>query len=97
MAACALVGRIANELSREADGEKDMVLCRAAMVLEELAEWLYAHANPNLVKAADAIGDRLYVLLGDAVATGLPLEDLFIEVHRSTMSKLSSVHCGDSY
>jgi predicted HAD superfamily Cof-like phosphohydrolase len=94
LAACALVGRIAKELSRGADGEKDMVLCRAAMVLEELAEWLYAHANPDLVKAADAIDDRFYVLLGDAVATGLPLEALFEVVHTSNMTKLGAVHTG---
>jgi predicted HAD superfamily Cof-like phosphohydrolase len=72
LAAAVLVGRLANELVRESDGEKDLVLCRAAMTLEELAEWLRAHAQQDLTAAADAIGDRLYLLLGDGVASGLP-------------------------
>ena len=94
LGATVLVGRLAKELARSADGEKDVVLCRAAMVLEELAEWLFACANSNLVDVADALGDRFYLLLGDAVATGLPLADLFQEIHRSNMSKLAAVHTG---
>ncbi len=64
------------------------------MELEELAEWLLAHGNSNLVGVADAIGDRFYLLLGDTVATGLPLEELFKAVHVSNMSKLAAVHTG---
>jgi predicted HAD superfamily Cof-like phosphohydrolase len=60
---------------------------RALMAIEELAEWLEAHIEGDLVAAADAVGDRLYVLLGDAVATGLPLERVFEEVHRSNVTK----------
>lgn len=60
---------------------------RLAMELEELAEWTEAHAEGNLVEAADAWGDRLYVLLGDAVAAGLPAQAIFDEVHRSNMTK----------
>ncbi len=94
LGATVLVRRLAKELARSADGEKDVVLCRAAMVLEELSEWLFACANSNLVDVADALGDRFYLLLGDAVATGLPLADLFQEIHRSNMSKLPAVHTG---
>jgi predicted HAD superfamily Cof-like phosphohydrolase len=64
------------------------------MMLEELREWLFAHANSNLVDAADALADRFYLLLGDAVATGLPLADLFQEVHKSNMGKLAGVRTG---
>lgn len=60
---------------------------RAVMAVEELAEWIEAHAEGDLVSAADALGDRLYVLLGDAVATGLPAGEIFDEVHRSNMTK----------
>lgn len=88
------VGKLAKEFAEIADGDKDLLLCRAAMELEELSEWLLAHAQANLVNAADALGDRLYLLLGDAVATGLPLGDLFLAVHESNMSKLSTVHTG---
>jgi len=55
--------------------------------LEELAEWIQAHANDNLVAAADAWADRAYVLFGDAVAAGLPAATLFAEVHRSNLTK----------
>ncbi len=89
-----LVSRLGKQLLQAADGDKDIVICRAAMVLEELAEWLQAHANSNVVGAADAIADRFYLLLGDAVATGLPLTDLFQEAHRSNMTKLMAVHTG---
>ncbi len=63
---------------------------RALMAIEELAEWLEAHVEGDLVAAADAWADRMYVLLGDAVATGLPTEPLFDEVHRSNMTKAKS-------
>lgn len=94
LAAMSLVSRLGKQLLQAADGDKDIVICRAAMVLEELAEWLQAHANSNVVGAADAIADRFYLLLGDAVATGLPLTDLFQEAHRSNMTKLMAVHTG---
>ena len=94
VAATILVGRLRKHLLQTADGNKDIVICRVAMVLEELAEWLQAHANTDVVGAADAIADRFYLLLGDAVATGLPLTDLFREIHRSNMTKLVAVHTG---
>ena len=60
---------------------------RALMAIEELAEWIEAHLEGDRVAVADAIGDRLYVLLGDAVATGLPVLEIFDEVHQSNMTK----------
>ena len=65
----------------------DELLLRLCLALEETAEWLDAHLRNDLVAAADAWGDRLYVLLGDAVSTGLPAQNVFDEVHRSNMSK----------
>ena len=41
----------------------------------------------ELVAAADAIGDRMYVLLGDAVGAGMPSEQIFDELLRSNTSK----------
>lgn len=60
---------------------------RLSLALEEMAEWTEAHTTGDLVAVADAWGDRVYVLLGDAVATGLPGTAIFDEVHRSNMSK----------
>lgn len=65
----------------------DVLLSRACLMLEELAEWVEAHAAGDLVAAADAWGDRMYVLLGDAVTAGLPAERILAEVHRSNMTK----------
>lgn len=70
-----------------ADSPTTQLSRRALMAVEELAEWIEAHVAGDIVEAADAIGDRLYVLLGDAVATGLPLEQIFGEVHRSNLTK----------
>ena len=72
-----------------ADSPTTQLSRRALMAVEELAEWIEAHVAGDIVEAADAIGDRLYVLLGDAVATGLPLERVFDEVHRSNLTKAS--------
>jgi len=60
---------------------------RALMSIEELAEWLEAHAAHDLNAAADAWGDRCYLLIGDAVATGLPAVHVFDAVHTSNMTK----------
>jgi len=45
----------------------DALLSRVALALEELAEWVLAHADQDL-KSAAAWVDRCYVLVGDAVA-----------------------------
>lgn len=54
-------------------------------------EYAQACKDNDLVEVADALTDRLYVLLGDYVAHGLGdlLVPLFDEVQRSNMSKLT--------
>ena len=83
------LGRLAR---RSADN--DPFLERLALALEELSEWAMAHAEQDLVAAADAWADRAYVLMGDAVACGLPAQELFEEVHRSNMTKQYGVRTG---
>lgn len=41
----------------------------------------------NIVEAADAFADLLYVVLGGAVAWGIDVNKVFEEVHRSNMTK----------
>lgn len=82
---------LSKELAAAANGTEDTLLSRAAMAVEELGEWLAANAKSDLSGAADALGDRLYVLLGDAVATGVPLSEVFEAVHESNCSKLPLV------
>tara|TARA_R110002096_G_scaffold40335_1_gene109737 strand:+ start:2917 stop:3390 length:474 start_codon:yes stop_codon:yes gene_type:complete len=80
------VSTMATETMAAASAD-DVLLRRASMALEELAEWIAAHAQGDLVAVADAWADRTYVLFGDAVVTGLPAAMLFDEVHRSNMTK----------
>jgi predicted HAD superfamily Cof-like phosphohydrolase len=82
---------LSKELAAAANGTEDTLLSRAAMAVEELGEWLAANAKSDLPGVADALGDRLYVLLGDAVATGIPLSEVFEAVHESNWSKLPHV------
>jgi predicted HAD superfamily Cof-like phosphohydrolase len=87
LAAATLAGQLSSLISGIATADDNVLLQRAAMAIEELAEWLQAHADGDLVAAADAWADRAYVLLGDAAASGLPAAELFAEVHRSNMTK----------
>jgi hypothetical protein len=48
--------------------------------------------GPNLIEAADAIGDMLVVDLGAANRLGVNAQDVFAEVNRSNMSK-TWAHC----
>lgn len=72
-------------------GSDDILAQRMQMAIEELAEWIEAHVAGDLTAAADALADRGYLLFGDAVATGLPVEDVFDEVHRSNMTKSAAI------
>ncbi len=81
-----------SDLSKEAKEigkSKGLLFKRLSMALEELAEWLEAHGENDLVAAADAWADRAYILFGDAVSTGLPVDAIFNEVHRSNMTKVT--------
>ena len=72
------------------DSPKTQLTRRALMAVEELAEWIEAHNEDDLTAAADAWADRMTVLLGDAVATGMPAEPVLDEVHRSNMTKVDA-------
>lgn len=78
------------EAYNQSDSPKTQLTRRALMAVEELAEWIEAHDEDDLTAAADAWADRMTVLLGDAVATGMPAEPLLDEVHRSNMTKVAA-------
>lgn len=61
---------------------------RLALIGEEYRELTEALGAEDLVEAADAIADLLYVVYGTAVEMGLPADKLVSEVHRSNMTKL---------
>lgn len=66
------------------------VALRNSLMEEENREYLMAAMDTDLVEIADALGDKLYVLLGTIRAHGLQdkIVEVFNEIHRSNMSKL---------
>jgi predicted HAD superfamily Cof-like phosphohydrolase len=71
---------------------KEITDLRIKLSQEELDEYAQAVKDGDMVEIADALTDRLYVLLGDYVAHGLGdlLVPLFDEVQASNMSKLTA-------
>lgn len=61
---------------------------RKDILAEEYQEYLDGEKNNDLVEIADALIDMIYIAYGTGVAYGLPMDELFNEVHRSNMSKL---------
>ena len=61
---------------------------RYSLIKEELEELRLAIDNKNLVEAADALTDILYVTYGAGHAFGIDLDKCFDEVQQSNMSKL---------
>lgn len=61
---------------------------RIQLLREEFEEYLRAEAAHDLVDVADALADMLYVIYGTAVSYGIPMDEVFSEVHASNMSKL---------
>jgi predicted HAD superfamily Cof-like phosphohydrolase len=59
----------------------------ARFIMEELSEYLRAVEEGDLVGAADAIVDLIYVTMGCAHAMGLPFDKLFDVVHKANMAK----------
>lgn len=65
----------------------DQLSFYARFIMEELSELMKAHEKSELVNAADAVVDLLYVTMGLSHHMGLPLPELFQVVHRANMLK----------
>lgn len=63
-------------------------LLRRELLAEEFHEYLTAEMDDDLVEISDALADIIYIACGTAVSYGIPLDELFAEVHRSNMAKL---------
>lgn len=61
---------------------------RCALIEEEAAEFRKAVEENDIVGVADALADLLYVTYGAALTFGIPIREVFAEVHRSNMTKL---------
>lgn len=68
---------------------------RQSLIEEETAEFRKACTARDLVEAADALADLLYVVHGAAVSFGIDLEPIFEEVHRTNMAKSGGPRRGD--
>jgi predicted HAD superfamily Cof-like phosphohydrolase len=62
-------------------------LFRYDLCEEELHEILKAHRKSDVVALADGLADLLYVTYGMALMCGIPIDDVFAEVHRANMRK----------
>jgi len=61
---------------------------RKKLLAEEYTEYVVAEYKDDLIEIADALADIIYIACGTAVSYGIPLDDVFAEVHRSNMAKL---------
>lgn len=61
---------------------------RVKLIEEEAEEFRAASESGDVVEAADAIGDLLYVVYGAALEWGIDADAVFAEVHRSNMTKV---------
>ena len=66
----------------------ETVALRESLIREELQEFSQACFRRDIVSAADALADLLYVVYGAAVSLGVDMEPVFDEVHRSNMTKV---------
>ena len=60
------------------------------LLAEELRELKIAETTHDLPEIADAIADTIYILLGLAAEMGLPMLEIFAEVHRTNMAKVDA-------
>jgi predicted HAD superfamily Cof-like phosphohydrolase len=79
---------IAARAHRESDAG-DNRMYRSWLSIEELGEYMIALGSSNETEVADALGDRLYVILGDCVTMDIPIHEVFQEIHKSNMTKNS--------
>lgn len=61
---------------------------RMNLLLEEVKEYLESEEKNDLANLAKELADIIYIVCGTAVSYGIPLDNVFDEVHRSNMEKL---------
>ncbi len=67
--------------------KKSLLRLRADFISEESDEFHEAVEEEDLTRMADALGDLLYFVNGTGVALGIDLQPIFLEIHRSNMTK----------
>lgn len=64
---------------------------RYEFMREELEEFGEAVNAEDMVKAADALADLVYVALGTAHQMGLPFDEIWAAVHKANMQKMRGI------
>lgn len=67
---------------------EEYVLARANFLSEELDEFVEAATAGDIVGAADALTDMVYVAMGTALTMGIPLDKVWDVVHAANMKKV---------
>lgn len=62
---------------------------RIRLINEEAHEFAVATHEGDMIAVADALADLLYVVYGAAVAWGIEINPVFLEVHRANMQKFA--------
>lgn len=74
---------------------EELLEYRLGFLHEELAEFAKSHAEGDLVAAADALADLVWVALGTAHFIGLPFDEVWRSVRHANMAKVR-VTSGDA-
>ena len=82
--------QVGNNHAPTVELSEDEIQLRFRLMDEENKEYLDAAKNGDLVEVADALGDKLYILLGTILRHGMQykIEEVFAEIQASNMSKL---------
>lgn len=73
--------------SRYVFDPENPAMYRAHLMLQELGEVLEGLHDGDHVKLADGLADLVYVAIGTAVQFEIPFDPVFLEIHRSNMTK----------
>jgi predicted HAD superfamily Cof-like phosphohydrolase len=60
---------------------------RVRLMMEELAETVTAMHEGDIPNVADGLADLVYVVIGTALAYGIPFDRIFQDVQRANMTK----------
>lgn len=60
---------------------------RNSLIAEEYHELIEALGHQNVEHIAKEMADLIYVIVGGALEWGIPISEIFEEVHRSNMTK----------
>lgn len=70
------------------EGTVGLRALRIKLLLEEVAEYVQAEVDNDIIAISDALTDIHYIAAGTEVAYGIPGEAVFNYIHANNMSKL---------